>query len=64
MRGGVAQLLTKLEHIDRLRAELDVKRAAVLERLTSFQEALEKLEQADGTVTPDKAKDCEITRAP
>lgn len=62
--GGVTQLLTKLGHIDRLKAELDVKRAAVLERLTSFQETLEKLEQAYGTVTPDKAKDCEITRAP
>ncbi|WP_210275260.1 MerR family transcriptional regulator [Martelella soudanensis] len=39
--GGVAQLLTKLEHIDRLQAELETKRAAVLERLSVFQEVLE-----------------------
>jgi len=62
VRGGVAQLLTKLEHIDRLKAELDVKRAAVIERLSFFQEALENRAQVDRTVTPDKA--AEVARSP
>jgi DNA-binding transcriptional MerR regulator len=38
--GGIPQLLEKLEHIDRLRADLDAKREAVLDRLAMFRETL------------------------
>ncbi|MBB4653373.1 DNA-binding transcriptional MerR regulator [Aminobacter niigataensis] len=38
--GGIPQLLEKLEHIDRLRADLDVRREAVLGRLAMFRESL------------------------
>ncbi len=38
--GGIPQLLEKLEHIDRLRADLDAKREAVLDRLAIFRESL------------------------
>ena len=38
--GGIPRLLEKLEHIDRLRAELDERRDAVLDRLATFREAL------------------------
>lgn len=38
--GGVEKLREKLEHIDRLRAELDEKRSAVVERLATLQNDL------------------------
>src|SRR5690606_39880108 len=38
--GGIPRLLEKLEHIDRLRAELDERRGAVLNRLAMLREAL------------------------
>lgn len=38
--GGAEKLREKLEHIDRLRAELDEKRAAVVERLGTLQNGL------------------------
>jgi len=38
--GGIPQLLEKLEHIDRLRADLDARREAVLGCLAMFREAL------------------------
>ncbi len=38
--GGIVQLIEKLEHIDRLRADLDAKREAVLSRLATLREAL------------------------
>jgi MerR family transcriptional regulator, copper efflux regulator len=38
--GGIPQLLEKLEHIDRLRADLDARREAVLDRLALFRESL------------------------
>ncbi|POF28034.1 MerR family transcriptional regulator [Roseibium marinum] len=38
--GGIPQLMKKLEQIDRLRADLDEKRQAVLDRLATFREAL------------------------
>lgn len=38
--GGIVQLVDKLEHIDRLRADLDAKREAVLSRLATLREAL------------------------
>lgn len=38
--GGIPQLLEKLEHIDRLRADLDARREAVLDRLAMFRETL------------------------
>ncbi|MCD2175536.1 MerR family transcriptional regulator [Rhizobium sp. C4] len=38
--GGIPQLLEKLEHIDRLRADLDARREAVLDRLAMFRESL------------------------
>lgn len=34
--GGIQDLLRKLEHIDRLRLELEARRAAVIERLTEL----------------------------
>ena len=38
--GGIARLEEKLEHIDRLRADLDSRRKAVLERLSLLKKAL------------------------
>jgi DNA-binding transcriptional MerR regulator len=38
--GGIPQLLEKLEHIDRLRADVDERREAVLSRLAMFRESL------------------------
>lgn len=38
--GGIEKLAEKLEHIDRLRAELDEKRNAVLERLAFLKNSL------------------------
>lgn len=38
--GGIPQLLKKLEHIDRLSADLEAKREAILERLAVLEEAL------------------------
>lgn len=38
--GGVHQLLEKLEHIDRLMADLDKRKGAVLARLATFRETL------------------------
>ncbi len=37
---GIPQLLKKLEHIDRLGADLEAKREAVLSRLAMFPESL------------------------
>jgi MerR family copper efflux transcriptional regulator len=39
---GIPQLLNKLEQIDRLRADLDAKRDAVLDRLAVLREALSR----------------------
>lgn len=41
--GGIAQLLVKLEHIDRLQAELDTRRDAVLNRLAELRAAFPDL---------------------
>lgn len=41
--GGVEKLREKLEHIDRLRAELDEKRSAVIDRLVTLQNGLATL---------------------
>jgi len=38
--GGIEKLAEKLVHIDRLRAELDEKRSAVLERLATLKNGL------------------------
>ncbi|WP_299482871.1 MerR family transcriptional regulator [uncultured Roseibium sp.] len=38
--GGVKRLMEKLEHIDRLRADLDERRSAVIERLAELREGL------------------------
>ncbi len=38
--GGVEKLREKLEHIDRLRAELDDKRRVVIDRLATLQNGL------------------------
>lgn len=38
--GGVEKLREKLEHIERLRAELDEKRGAVIDRLGTLQNGL------------------------
>ncbi|WP_109467540.1 MerR family transcriptional regulator [Albibacillus kandeliae] len=38
--GGIEKLTDKLEHIDRLRAELDEKRSAVLDRLAALRNEL------------------------
>lgn len=38
--GGIAKLTEKLEQIDRLRAELEEKRSAVLERLHTLRGGL------------------------
>lgn len=38
--GGVEKMLEKLEHIDRLRDELDMRRAAVLDRLSALRRDL------------------------
>ncbi|MEL7527077.1 MAG: MerR family transcriptional regulator [Pseudomonadota bacterium] len=38
--GGIEKLTQKLVHIDRLRAELDEKRSAVLERLATLRNGL------------------------
>ena len=37
---GIPLLLQKLEHIDRLRADLDTRREAVLHRLSTLRESL------------------------
>lgn len=37
--GGIAQMVEKLEHIDRLRSDLDAKREAVLERIKTLKAA-------------------------
>ncbi|NKB84195.1 MerR family transcriptional regulator [Ochrobactrum grignonense] len=41
--GGIPQLLEKLEHIDRLRADLDARREAVLGRLAMFRESFRSI---------------------
>ena len=41
--GGIEKLTEKLAHIDRLRAELDGKRRAVLDRLASLRNSLTTL---------------------
>ncbi|WP_367277347.1 MerR family transcriptional regulator [uncultured Roseobacter sp.] len=38
--GGIEKLTEKLEHIDRLRAELDEKRRAILDRLSTLRNGL------------------------
>ncbi|MHA7775874.1 MerR family transcriptional regulator [Roseibium sp. M-1] len=40
--GGIEQLLQKLTHIDRLRADLDTRREAVLDRLAGLRGALSR----------------------
>lgn len=54
---GIPQLLNKLEQIDRLRADLDGKREAVLERLAVSQEALSV--RQDQTVLRSPVHGCE-----
>lgn len=39
---GIPMMLKKLEHIDRLRADLDARRTAVLDRIAVLRAALEK----------------------
>lgn len=39
-KGGILQLMKKLDQIERLRADLDEKRDAVLDRLANLREAL------------------------
>lgn len=46
---GIPQLLEKLEHIDRLSADLDAKREAVLSRLAMFRKALSSPDDGNGT---------------
>lgn len=41
--GGIEKLTEKLEHIDRLRAELDKKRGVILDRLATLQNAIANL---------------------
>ncbi|MCG3266933.1 MerR family transcriptional regulator [Yoonia sp. I 8.24] len=41
--GGIEKLTEKLENIDRLRAELDEKRSAVLDRLANLRNGLSTL---------------------
>lgn len=38
--GGIEKLREKLEHIDRLRAELDEKRRTVIDRMTTLESSL------------------------
>ena len=38
--GGIGKLTDKLEHIERLRADLDARREAVLDRLASLKDGL------------------------
>lgn len=38
--GGIEKLTEKLQHIDRLRAELEAKRSAVLDRLQALRDGL------------------------
>jgi DNA-binding transcriptional MerR regulator len=52
---GIPQLLEKLEHIDRLRADLGAKREAILSRLATFREAVSP--PADGNDTQQVAPD-------
>ncbi|KAJ55232.1 MerR family transcriptional regulator [Actibacterium mucosum KCTC 23349] len=40
--GGIDKLTQKLAHIDRLRADLDARRAAVVDRLGELRAALDK----------------------
>jgi len=49
--GGISQLLEKLDHIERLRADLDIKRDAVLSRLARHRAAL--ADGRDWTNPPD-----------
>jgi len=56
--GGIDQLLQKLTHIDRLRADLDARREAVLDRLATLRSALEDLPaKADMPVPPAPARE-------
>lgn len=41
--GGIEKLTEKLEHIDRLRADLEQKRSAVLDRLVTLRNGLSTL---------------------
>lgn len=41
--GGIEKLTEKLEHIDQLRAELDERRSAVLDRLATLKKGLSTL---------------------
>ncbi len=41
--GGIERLTEKLEHIDRLRAELDEKRSAIIDRLAELRSELAPL---------------------
>ncbi|WP_208981545.1 MerR family transcriptional regulator [Roseibium alexandrii] len=41
--GGIEKLTEKLEHIDRLRAELDEKRSAIIDRLAVLKNGLSTL---------------------
>lgn len=47
--GGIAKLTEKLEHIDRLRADLDARRHAVLDRLSVLKAELLKDQTPDGS---------------
>jgi len=52
---GIPMMEKKLEHIDRLRADLDARRAAVLERIAVLRAALGDEEVSD-PARPDPAK--------
>ena len=63
-KGGIPQLMKKLEQIDRLRADPDAKREAVLERLAVSQEALSSgshaapLPAKTGSALPSVTRNC------
>ncbi|MBU2994480.1 MerR family DNA-binding transcriptional regulator [Octadecabacter sp. 1_MG-2023] len=48
--GGIEKMLEKLEHIERLRADLDDRRAAVLERLAVFKNGISSSEDSVETM--------------
>ncbi len=56
--GGVRKLMEKLEHIDRLRAELDERRNAVLNRLANLRRSLssDAAKPKVDSRTPEKAR--------
>lgn len=50
-QGGIEKMHEKLAHIERLRADLDARRAAVLERLAALQDGLAQPEKSFDNVS-------------